>query len=851
MPATARRLLPVIVGLLLFGFALRVLRAELHAVSWHDLTIDIRGLPPSRFLLAVGLTWINYAVLTGYDFLAFAYIARRPPRVNVALASFLSYAISNNVGFAMLSGASVRYRFYTRWGLSGEELSRIVFSYSVTFWLGLLALGGVSLALSPVPSLAGIGARATSAAGWLLAASAAAYVAAAAMGRGPVSVGRFRFPLPTFPVALTQLALSAADWALAGGVLYVLLPPGAVPFLAFLGAFLTAILLGMASHVPGGLGVFEGLLIVLLKPYLSSGDLLPPLLVYRAVYYLLPFMVALVGLTIDELRQRRAQAARVTAAFGRLTEQITPRLLGVLTLLSGAVLLFSGATPAAPGRLERLTPWLPLGVIEVSHFTGSVVGVVLLLLSQGLSRRLDVAYYLTSGAIGVGILASLLKGLDYEEAIFLTFVLLVLVRARPAFDRRAAFFETRFSGVWIATVVGALGASIWLGLFAFKHVDYSQQLWWQFEAQGEASRFLRASVGAALVVLLFGVARLVRPAPHEVVEPSTADLDDAGTIIARQPRTSAQLVYLRDKGILFNADRTGFLMYAVQGRTWVTMGDPVGPPETMSDLIRLFLERCDDFDGIPVFYEVGKGHLHYYADFGLTFVKVGEEARVDLHAFSLTGPSGARYRQVIRRLEKDGGEFGIVPSSEVPAILTSLRAVSDDWLEARAGAEKGFSLGFFDDEYVVRYPVAVVRCRGQIVAFANIWRGADGQEVSVDLMRFSRDAPKGVMEALFANLLTWGKSEGYRWFVLGMSPLSGIEQSPAASFWNRLSAFVYRHGEPVYHFQGLRAYKEKFNPAWEPRYLVYPGGMKLPRILADVSALVAGGYRRIWGQVLP
>ena len=206
---------------------------------------------------------------------------------------------------------------------------------------------------------------------------------------------------------------------------------------------------------------------------------------------------------------------------------------------------------------------------------------------------------------------------------------------------------------------------------------------------------------------------------------------------------------------------------------------------------------------------------------------------------------------MIRRLEKDGGQFGIVPSAEVPAILSSLRAVSDDWLAARAGAEKGFSLGFFDDDYVVRYPVAVVRCRGQIVAFANIWRGADGQEVSVDLMRFSRDAPKGVMEALFANLLSWGKSEGYHWFVLGMSPLSGIEQSPAASLWNRLSAFVYRHGEPVYHFQGLRAYKEKFSPTWEPRYLVYPGGMKLPRILTDVSALVAGGYRRIWGQVLP
>ncbi len=172
--------------------------------------------------------------------------------------------------------------------------------------------------------------------------------------------------------------------------------------------------------------------------------------------------------------------------------------------------------------------------------------------------------------------------------------------------------------------------------------------------------------------------------------------------------------------------------------------------------------------------------------------------------------------------------------------------MSDDWLKTRAGTEKGFSLGFFDDEYLARFPVAIVRFRGRIVAFANVWQGADGGEVSVDLMRFDSSAPKGVMEALFAHLLRWAKEQGYRWFVLGMAPLSGIEQSPAASLWNRLGAFLYRHGESMYHFQGLRAYKEKFDPVWEPHYLAYPGGMKLPRILADMSALVAGGYRRIF-----
>ncbi len=132
------------------------------------------------------------------------------------------------------------------------------------------------------------------------------------------------------------------------------------------------------------------------------------------------------------------------------------------------------------------------------------------------------------------------------------------------------------------------------------------------------------------------------------------------------------------------------------------------------------------------------------------------------------------------------------------------------------------------------------------MAFANLWPGADGVELSLDLMRYQREAPKDVMEALLIHAILWGKERGYQWFALGMAPLSGFEASPLARFWQRLGGFVYKHGERVYSFQGLRGYKEKFNPVWEPRYLAYPGGLSLPRILADASALIAGGYRRIF-----
>ena len=757
MPARLRHALPFVVGFALFMVALEVLRVELRAVSWHEITGDVLRTPASQLAAAIVLTILNYAALTGYDLLAFAYIRKPLPRGRIVPVSFLAYAIANNVGFAMLSGASVRYRFYTRWGVTAEELSRIVFSYSVTFWLGLFLLGGLSLVVSPLPHARELpGHQLLFAAGLVLMLVPAVYVVATIVRRRPLRFRSFELPVPPVRIAIAQVAISVVDWALAGAVLYVLLPPSPLSFLQFLSVFLVAILLGMVSHVPGGVGVFEGLMVVLLRPYLTSGQLLPSLVVFRAVYYLLPFAVALIALVVDELWQRRKHVARVGTIIGQATERLMPSVLAIFTFLSGVVLLISGATPAATGRLEMLHAFIPLGVIELSHFLSSVAGAALLILSQGLARRLDAAYYLASIVMVSGIVASLLKGFDYEEATLLLLVLIVLWRARPAFDRRAAFFDTRFSAAWIAALAGALGASVWLGFFAFKHVDYSSELWWQFELRGEASRFLRASVGAVLALLLFALARLVGHAPHEAPVPTDADLDDVGRAIAAQSATSPFLVYLRDKAILFNDSRTAFIMYGVEGRTWVAFGDPVGPEAELSGLVRAFLERCDDFGGVPVFYEVGKDRLHLYADFGLTFVKLGEEAKVDLTAFTLEGAHASKYRQAIRRLEKDGGSFRIIEVADVPGVLSQLRAVSDDWLQAKASAEKGFSLGFFDESYLMRFPVGVIERNGRIEAFANIWPGPGGKELSIDLMRYHRDAPKGVMEALFVHLMIWG-----------------------------------------------------------------------------------------------
>ena len=233
-----RHALPALIALALFIGALEILRHELAAFSFDTIAADLAATPLTQIASALVLTALNYLVLTAYDFLAFASIGRRMAAWRIGLASFLAYAIANSVGFAMLSGGSVRYRFYMRWGLTAEDLSRIIFSYSITFWLGLLALGGLSLALGPLPLLEGLAGTALVApAGWLLFASSLGFIAFTAIRHEPIHLWRHTLPLPSPQIAAAQWLVSAIDWILAGTVLYVLLPSHSAPFFAVTARF--------------------------------------------------------------------------------------------------------------------------------------------------------------------------------------------------------------------------------------------------------------------------------------------------------------------------------------------------------------------------------------------------------------------------------------------------------------------------------------------------------------------------------------------------------------------------------------------------------------------------------------
>lgn len=134
------------------------------------------------------------------------------------------------------------------------------------------------------------------------------------------------------------------------------------------------------------------------------------------------------------------------------------------------------------------------------------------------------------------------------------------------------------------------------------------------------------------------------------------------------------------------------------------------------------------------------------------------------------------------------------------------------------------------------------------LVFANLWTSGAKEELSVDLMRHMKTAPNGIMDYLFTELLLWGKAEGYQTFSLGMSPLSGLEQHPLATLWHKVGNSIWRFGDNFYNFEGLRRYKEKFAPEWSPRYLAAPGGLGMPRALADVAVLISGGLKGVFSK---
>jgi phosphatidylglycerol lysyltransferase len=833
-----------LIGLVLFVVALWVLHHELRQYHIGQILALTRQIPRERILLSLGLMVLSYLSLTGYDTLALNYIRHPLPYPKIGLASFVGYAFSNNVSHGPLSGGAVRLHLYTSWGLSAAQIAKILLFNMATLWLGLFLVAGLALLAEPIelPPSVHLPAGSSRLLGTILAAIVLTYVLLNVFRKRPLTIRSWQLPLPGVRRAVMQFAVASADWCLAAAVLYVLLPPAeGLTYVKFLRFFLVAQLMAMVSQVPGGLGIFETSVVILVQRYLDASQMLASLLAFRVIYYILPLASAMLLFGAYEAARRRERVKRLARFFVPWVPRLVPHMLALTAFAAGAVLLFSGALPPLHSRMHLLRSFLPLPLIEISHFLGSLVGVGLLILARGLQRRVRLAYALTAGLLVLGVAFSLLKDFDYEEAVILLVMLAGLLPCRREFYREASVLDQPFTPGWIAAIAAVMIAALWLAVVSHKLTPYSTEPWWQFAFQGGAPLGLRASLGVAVILLAFGIARLLSPHQPEPVAPTPDQIDQAYRIVEKTDSTFGYFALMGDKSLLFSESGDAFIMYGIEGRSWVALGDPVGNERDMPELVWRFREMVDRHDGLTIFYQVPRAHLHLYLDLGLTVLKLGEEALVPLRDFSLEGHGRKDLRQAQRHVQREGGTFEVIPRQRAAEFIQEFRQISDAWLEQKHTREKGFSIASFDERYLSYFPAAVVRQGDRIVAFANVMCSADKRELSLELMRYLPDAPHGVMDFLFIELMLWGRQQGYERFNLGMVPLAGLQRRSLAPAWNRFGAILFRVGEHFFNFQGLRQYKAKFQPVWEPKFIASPGGLAMPRILANIAALISRG----------
>lgn len=837
-------LLPVAI----FSLALWTLDKQIHHLHSSEIIKHIGSIPLSHIGIAFVLTFLSYLALTGYDYLAVRSINASIPYKRTAVISFISTSISYSIGFNFLTGSSLRYRLYSKCGLSLAQIWEIIIFCISTFWIGFCFVAGLLFTFYPVKlpvympeipiplNIVGI----------LLLLFLAVYFAFSFRKR-EIKIQQYQFRIPEPKIAFQQLSISSFDYLLSGCIIYFLLPsnPQLTP-LHVLVFFALAQLVGLISTVPGGLGVFETLMLFMLEPYFSTVEIIRPLLLFRAIYYFVPFLFGFLALIIHEYKERKDFLKKIGKATYSSLSELAPQIFSILIFLGGISLLFSGALPSNPKYMHDLSYIVPLPLIEASRLFGSIMGLLLLLLANGLWKRIDGAYVLSLTVLLLGGVFALLKDFDYHEAIILFLLFAFLFPCRKYFYRKSSLLHQSFSRQNLIAITIVLVSFVWLGFFSYRNVEYSNELWWQFGINSQASSFLRAMVCVFALLISFGIAKMLSPFSKDIQIPSEEDMELAKKIISQSDETWGNLVFTGDKYLLFDDEKKAFLMYGVSGRTWISMGDVVGNNDQAKELIWDFYEMSRLHQGRAAFYEIGEKYIPVFLDLGLTLVKIGEEAKVSLESLTLEGSASKDFRYTIKNVEKKGYYFEIIPQEAVSVLLPELRRISDSWLKIKSGKEKRFSIGFFDEKYLNNFPAAIVRNETEIVAFANIWTGAEKEELSVDLMRHSPNAPDRTMEYLFVKLMLWGKENGYRSFSLGMAPLSGFERRQFAPMWHKIGSLIYAHGEHFYNYRGLREFKEKFNPEWSPKYIALPKGLKQGLALKDIAALISGGMKGIF-----
>ena len=503
---------PVLITCIFLG-AVWLLYREISKYSLADIRVSLERISTGKLLASLGLMVVNYAILVGYDWLALVGIGKRLAVSRVTLVSFVGQAVSYNFG-ALLGGSTVRFRFYSAWGFSPMEFVRLVLMLAITFWVGALGLVGAIFIVAPpvIPAELAHFMPTTDMRplGFILFGIAMSYLVVCKFVHKPVHVFGKEFAFPPFKIAVAQALVAGADLIAAGACLYVLLPDVTVSFIEFLPTYLMGMVAVVLSHVPGGAGVLE---VVIL--HLTTADrqgVLAALLCFRVIYYLLPLLIAAVIFAVYEIRSQTQQASGVLHDAGRWMRAFSPSIMACAVFAVGTLLCFFVVLPLSSSSAAALAKLEPLGVLEISHMLAALTGVLLLFLAPGLQHRQSMAFRVILVTLACAMVAVLLCSMSWILSLLIGVVFFCVLAIRRRCRRPSSVWKLRINPPWFLGALVIMGCAMSLGLIIHRSDPSDPTLWLAAGYAADSPRLMR-TLGAEVLLFMGLVLGYLRTAP--------------------------------------------------------------------------------------------------------------------------------------------------------------------------------------------------------------------------------------------------------------------------------------------------------------------------------------------------
>ena len=825
------RVVKFVFPLLLLLFALSEIRKFTRDINVKLLETELNHLNIFILFIILAITFTAVLPMVLYDVILFKILKVKKLKWELLEQSFIANTFSNLIGFGGIVGAMLRAYFFHKLEPDNRKLLGVIASVSFFYLTGISVLSWVVItSYRHYPLFVN--------SSWL-------YYAA-------VGVGLY---LPVFYIihlfqskkdhkslidtkaGIKLVCVSIMEWFAVFIAIFLLnkLLGLNISIRNLFPVYVVAACAGIISMIPGGLGSFD--LIFLLGTrdlHVGEEKVLVLLLFYRIGYYFVPFLMSLIffiKLYWNKWNQSWNDLPKA------IIQGISHIILTILVFSSGLIMLLSASIPGIMSRLRLAKELLSFPIINISHQLSVAAGFLLLGLSRGIEYRVKRTYELTMFALILAALFSIFKGIDYEEAIFLIIVALILRASKGQFYRESyvlTWGKTIFDIIVILVITSMYLIIGYLNLPTAKLVMPKKLI--PYVIVNYHDLFFSAIIGLLIASIIFMLGYLISlPEKWKFETSESQEQDIYDHLKEYQGNSLSHLIFLHDKFIFWNHKKNVLIPFQKYADKLVILGDPIGDKNEFLNAIEEFQEKADLYGYTLVFYQVSDEMMPYLHNHGFAFFKLGEEVFVDLNTFSL---SETRIKG-FERLRAKKYSCQVVEPPLNPDLLKELREVSDDWLQGRE--EQGFSLGFFDENYLNRAPIAIVQDENKkILGFVSIMYVYDHhQTVSIDLMRIRPEAPEGTLDFLLLSIFDWAKSQEYHRFNLGMAPLANVGLSKFAFLSEKMAAQIFLHAHFLYQLQELRRFKEKYADIREPKYLAYRKKSSLPIIMAQITLLIS------------